>query len=363
MLENIFSKKVEKNIRLGDSTQDFDITQSLLETLIMIEESYLDINSKHIHVTHLALKDQNINILTEGLGDAMHSVIEFFKKLLKKFTDFMKRIFMVIYAYLGDFNSFITKYKDKLRDLKPDFTIMGYEYSFNPNIPSLNEVSNVISDYNSELDKIDNMKKGDIIKEREEFTSESFMNRVRGKVIGINGEISSDEFLERVKSVYRNNTDMDKDMDEIVVNKSYLDNIISEYPRLKTTIADAIKGRDRIITLINNMKTFFEKSASTYYKGSTKVMGMYKVNINNNSSSLNKGDIVERNYDLQKMDIINTFFNFKYTQSKEIGSICVTAMIEKVNAIKECMNLYKTIIRKSLFQNSEKIEKKVRGES
>jgi len=360
MLENIFSKKVTTN-RPKAYIEDFDVTQSHLETLLILEENYFDINRNHIQVTHLALKDQNVDILTEGMGDFIHSVIEFFKNLLNRFIEFMKNVFMIIYAYIGDFDSFLTKYKDKFSDLKPDFTVKGYEYTFSSSIPKLDEVTNVINDYNSELDKVHTMKKADIIKEREEFTSETFMNKVRAKVIGANGEITSEEFLDHTKRTYRNN--VDKDEIDITVNKSYLDKVINDYPNLKRTFNDANKEKDRVISLIESMKNFFEKSASTYYRNTTKVTGMHHISMNSNSSGITKDDTVEHNYDLQKMDVINTFFNFKYTQSKEIGSICITVMTEKVNAIKECMKLYKVIIRKSLFSGPEKKIETIRGDS
>ena len=353
MLENIFSKTIKSsNNKLNDYNKDnFNVTESYLELLLVLEESYFNINSDHMRVTHLALKESNIEILTEGIGDFIHSVIKFFKDLLNRFTKFIKSIFMVIYAYIGDLDSFITKYKDKLKELNPNFTVKGYKYTFESNIPKLNEVTNVINDYNNELSQVHTMSKADIIKEREEFTSETFMNKVRAKVIGVSGEVASDDFLDRTKSIYRNNED--KVPQEISVDKMYLNSIIENYSNLKKVFTDTTSERDKVITLITSMKNFFEKSASTYYKDTNKMMGMHSISLNSNSSGIVKDERVEHQYDMKKMDVINTFFNFKYTQSKEIGNICVTAIIEKVNALKECMKMNKMIIHKSLFSGTD----------
>jgi hypothetical protein len=109
---NIFNKNNIKNpSRITYENEDFDVTQSCLESLLIIEDAYYEINKNHIQATHIALKEQNIQILTEGFGDFINSVVKFFDNLLKRFKEFMRKVFMVINAYFGDFDKFLSKYR------------------------------------------------------------------------------------------------------------------------------------------------------------------------------------------------------------------------------------------------------------
>ena len=290
-----------------------------------------------------------MEILQESFSDFIHSVISFFKNLLDKFKEFMKRIFMIIYAYLGDFEKFLDKYKEHLRGLDPKFTIKGFKYTFKSNIPNLDIIDNIINSYNSELNDIDNMTKDKIIEEREKFMATSNLNKIRANIIGISGEVDSDEYLKDVKKIFRDNNDEKIDID---VNKSFLTTVIADYPFLKKQYSDSIKERDNIITVIEKIKSFFEKSASIYYKGKDKTIGAKLLNRNGNKAQV--GDNVEKSYSESKINLFNTFFSFKFIQSKEVGSMCTMASIEKVNALKECLSFYRDIIKKCAFKGSNK---------
>jgi hypothetical protein len=240
---------------------------------------------------------------------------------------------------------------DKLSSLDPDFTIKGFIYTFNNSIPNLNRIDAIISDYNSDLSEIDKKTKADIIKEKQEFTLPEHMNKIRAEILGVSGGIESENFSKETRRIYRD--DKEEEID-ITVNGSYLASIINGYPNMKKLYNDASKEKDRVIILIENMKSFFEKNGSIYYKNNNKTIGMSYINgKNKNENNVVKGEKVEKGYDINSLDKINTFFNFKYQQSKDIGNLCIVAITEKVNAIKEALKLHRIIIRKSLFGNKE----------
>jgi len=352
-LKNIFNKNIICNkptsLLLTTDNIDFDTSQSCLEYFILLEEKYFNINKNHLQSAHIGIKDNNIEILQEGFGDFINSVISFFKNLLDKFKEFMKRIFMVIYAYLGDFEKFLDKYKEELRGLDPKFSIKGFKYTFKSNIPNLEIIDNIINSYNSELNDIDNMTRDKIIEQREKFMSTTNLNKIRANIIGVTGEVSSEDYLKDVKKIFRDNNDEKIDID---VNKSFLTTIIADYPFLKKEYSDSIKERDNIIVIIEKIKSFFEKSASVYYKGTDKTIGVKLLNRNGNKIQIN--DTVEKNHSESKINLINTFFSFKFTQSKEIGSICTIACIEKANALKECLSFYRETIKRCAFKGPKK---------
>lgn len=348
---NIFSSKpVVETTRVQNEMDDFDMTQSYLESVLILEDEYTSINVEHYQVTHMAMKENNIDILTEGLGDILRSIVKFFANLLEKFKGFMKKAFMIINAYIGDFGKFLDKYKDQLGKLNPDFTIKGFEYTINSDIPKIDKIKNIIDDYNTELNNVDKLTKAKIIKQREEYTSSNYLDKVRGYIIGTGGDVSSDEYVDECKKVYRKNQ---SDEQEIHVDKSYLSTVLSQYSSLSKLYTDITKERDKTILMIDQMKNFFQNGASVYYKGQSKTIGAYKMNTSSTSNQITKGDKIERGYEVGKMEILNTFFNYKFAQSKSLGVISITAMVEKVNAIKEQMKLMRVIVRKSMFNEKK----------
>jgi len=348
-LKNIFNKNNSNNksikTLLTTDDIDFDTSQSCLEYFILLEEDYFNINKEHLQSAHIANKDKNMEIIREGFNDFINSVISFFKNLLDKFKEFMKRIFMIIYAYLGDFEKFLDKYKEQLRGLDPKFNVKGFKYSFKSNIPNLDIINNIINSYNSELNDIDNMTKDKIIEQREKFMATANLNKIRANIISVSGEVSSEDYLKDVKKIFR---DGNEEKIDIEVNKSFLTTVIADYPFLKKNYSDAIKERDDIIAVIEKIKSFFEKNASVYYKGKDKTIGTKLLNRSGNK--IQTGDNVEKNYSESKINLINTFFSFKFAQSKEIGSMCTIACIEKVNALKECLSFYREIIKRCAFK-------------
>ena len=341
---NFFKNNTDKKVSCLQTSDNinFDVTHSCLEYYVSLEENYFNINRQHVQSTHISIKDNSLEILQESFNDFIQSVISFFKNLLDKFTEFMKRLFMVIYAYLGDFEKFLDKYKNNLRNLNPKFDIKGYKYTFKANIPNLDIVNSVINSYNSELSDIDNTSKDNIIEKREKFMATSNLNKIRSTILGKSGETDSEDFIKETKKLFR---DGEEDKIDIEVNKSFLTTVIADYPFLKKQYSDAVKERDDIISIIDKIKTFFEKSASVYYKEKNKTIGAKTLNRDGNKIKI--GNTVEHGFDGGKMKVINTFFSFKFTQSKEIGGMCTTACIEKVNALKE-------IIKRCAFKGPNK---------
>lgn len=357
--QNVFGRKAVTESatvpsRLKYETEDFDFSQTMLEHFIVMEDAFMSISKDHLMVTHLSMKEDSVEILQEGFKDFTHSAVEFFKKMIKKFKEFMDKVFMVIRGYIGNFDKFVDKYKDKLKEMNPDFKISGYEYTFNTAIPRTDKLENIINSYNSELSEIMKMKKEDLVKERETFTSTGELENIRGYVSGTGRAIASEDYLAELKKSYRNGQESD---DTIHVDKQYLAQTLDNYKDLKDTFKNCSRERDKIIRLIESMKDFFARSASVHHKGKEKVMYAHKLEINDDRNGVRRNDTVDIPHSGDRMDIVNIFYNFKWIQSKEIGSICVLAMTEKVNALKEAMKQHEKVIRKSLFSGTDSEDK------
>lgn len=102
------------------------------------------------------------------------------------------------------------------------------------------------------------------------------------------------------------------------------------------------------------MKAFFQRSASVHYKDTTKVMQVQQVDIKDNSGLETRSkDLLDFNQNT--LDVINVFFNFKFAESKEIGSIAITAVVEKIQALKEAIKMNEQIIRGSLSYTKKRM--------
>lgn len=356
-IQNIFSKKVTTPVSTirTESSYDFDATQSLLEMMMIFEEEAYQINEEHLQAMHIGLKDNNVEILTEGLGSAMLAIIKFFKNLIDKFSKFIKNVLMVIRAYIGDFDKFINNYKDELKKLDPDFTIQGFEYTFKENVPNLTRATAIISSFDSDLHDIKRKTKAEINEERQEFANHANLARIRAGIIGRSGEIAAEDFHTEIKKVFRDGQETEQ---EIKVDKAYLHKVIDEYSKIKQMLGKVSRERDNIISLLSSAKAFFEKGASIYYKDNTKMIKSYHISVNDKGDGIKHTDSYDQKYDAVMIEKLNVFYNFKYLEAKEVGTMCVSAMTEKVNAIKENLKLYRAIVRKSIFGNKSGEDKK-----
>jgi hypothetical protein len=347
---NIFNNKPIVQIsNLSTTNDDFDISQAYMESLIVMEDEFFSINQVHLKGVYLGLKENNLEILNEAFGDVLSGIINFFKRMIDSFKEFMKKIGMIIYGYLGDFDKFIKNNKDKLDNLNPSFSTEGFDYVFPNSIPNLNRINDIINEYNDELDEIKDKTAADITKERLNFLKEENINKIRAEVLGKNGEITQDNYIKEIKKTFRSNDEREK---KININKSYLNQIVDEYPKLHKLYGELNTEKDKVISLIEQIKSFFEKSYSVYYNEKTKTLSVNK--IERKDYTINKTDKIESDFEQNrnKLDVLNKFYNFKFIQSKEIGGMCVSVITEKCNALKECLKFYRVIIKKCLFSSS-----------
>lgn len=349
--KNIFyNKQIEnKSVFLPLENKDIDIHTYCLEAMIALEEDFYKINSDNLLATHYGIKEENLEILHEGFGDFINSVVTFFSKLLNKLKDFVKNVFLYISNFIGDFDKFINAHKEEIKKLNPDFDIQGYKYTINDSIPDLSILNSLIHDFNSELSNIDKLKIPDIVAQRNEFNTSANQGKMRASILKKTSELSAEEFQQEIKLIYR---DGEESQNTIHVDHGYLNKVVDDFPNVKRSFDNVRKETDRVIILVNNLKNFFEKSASVYYKNNKKTIGTYK--ISNNNGSMKKDERFERDYEVDKIALINVFFSFKFLQAKEIGNLTVSAMMEKTNALKEQLALYKSIVRRSFFNKETK---------
>jgi hypothetical protein len=332
--------------KLSYATDDFDVTESMLENFIAMEQLFTGITRDQMTAMHYGIIEENYEVLEEGFRDFFASAVEFFKSMARKFSEFMKRIFMVINAYLGSFDKFLEKYKDHIAKLNPDFTIKGYNFQFDTRVPNIDRIKGIVNDFNSELADVDKITKAGIMKEREEFTSEVYTDKIRAEVIGVSSSISKENYLKEVQRKFHSGAE---EAIDIKVDKAVLNATVSGHSELKKTYKECAQQRDRVILLIDSMKTFFERGVNINYSGENRVIQAHTIGFNDEGSRVHTTDAVNSSNNTSNHERLNLFYNFKLLQSKELGGIVVTAVIEKVNSLKQALKQSEYIIRKSLM--------------
>lgn len=346
MQQNIFKNIYSSRATATESIfkNDYNVTEPLLEALMVIEDEYMKINMEHLQATHLAIKTSNPEILTEGLGDFFKSAGAFFRNMLNSFTAFMKKIFMIIRSYIGDFDKFISTYKDKIKDLSPNFSVKGYEYNFIEGIPKLDKIFNIIESFNSDISDIDNITTDQILKDRDEYTNEAYMNQVRASVLNEGGEVSPENFMKSIHEKFRGSTE---EID-ITVDKPYISKIVTDYPKLKTMAKNVSTEKDKVIRTLEAVKNFFEKGASIQYSATKKVITVRKID-QKSDGGITNGESIDHDFNDSYLKKVNVFYNYKFKQAKELTVIAVTSLSEKINLIKEAMKMYRVILRRAMF--------------
>lgn len=346
MFKNIF--QVQKNQNTSNiiyENANFCFEHTLLDIEYILEDTYFDINRDHMTAVHIGIKSNNSNILQEGFNDFINSAVEFFKKMIAKFTDFMKRVFMYLNAYIGDFEKFIKRHHKALSVKYPDFTIQGYKFTIDNNLPNTSLIDEMISEYNSEISNVSSMTKAEIVKKRTDTMGVKNMNKIRGQLLNISENIEKDDFSDKVKNIFR---DGDSTTDMITVNHDLLNDILNNYSNLVKQFKDAKKQKDKMISLLENIKSFFEKSASLQYIEGKKSIVANNIEVNSNKNSISKSGSSTVDHSPDTLVLYNTYFNFKFAYAKELSSMCVTIMSEKVSAMKEELKQCKDIVRRCI---------------
>lgn len=355
MFKNIFSSQYRPEAKetIVYEASDFCFESALLDIQCVMEDTFFDINKDHMTATHIGLKYGDENILREGFEDFKNSVVDYFKRLIEKIKEFMKKVFMFINAFMGDFEKFINKYKNELMKKKPNFQIQGYKYTIDENNVDTSIIQELVSEYNSELNSVEKMTKEDVIKLRKEKMSKSNLETVRQKILGVSYKIEKDEFKETCKKLYR---DGEEDPQSIDIDSSVLQETINSFSNIKKAYVSAKKEKDKLIAMLESLKNFFQKSASVQYINGSSTIKTHNISLNSDAGRINKDDAHLTSNSTSKLEVYNTFFNFKFAYAKEVSNICSVALTERVTALKDQLKQSKEIVRKSMTASEKEKE-------
>lgn len=353
---------LERFIPTKESALGFSVTKTkgikdpVLEgysDLEYFEIQSMNIMREHLLSTHHGIASGSMEIVTEGLGDMLTSAVNFFKELIKKLVEFAKNSLLYLTSMFVNFEKFMNKHKDKLAKDGISYTVWGYDYTLGERVPKTDQMASIVSEFNKGLEEVGKLSKIDIVRQRDEYMNDGEVDKLRGKILGINSPIESLEYKDEIRKIFRSG---ETDEKEIKVDKTVILRFMQNHKDARKILDEVRSERSKIEAVYRSLETFFAKGTKQIYVNSNRTTRSQKVDLklDGKDSTVKYTDTVDTSSTSVMNDTLNYFYSFKWKQAQLIGALSYQAYIERVNAIKEALGLYEKTIRAAIFAVSEK---------
>lgn len=291
------------------------------------------------------------DIIMESVSDTFSSISKGIHKFIESVKSFFKNVLLHITASKQDLDKLAKEVEKVIKDKDNiDFEISGYEFTVsNTNPPNIDELGKIVTNYNADMANLKDLKIKDIKDNIIDWMTESNLDRLRGEILGTNNSIPESDYLSEIRKYYRNGEDSTS---TIKINKDKVLNIISKSNSLEELKKSAIKDRDEFVTLLTKTENFFGRTIQTYYKDNTKHSNVSKISIDNNKFSKTDNDMA---VDENAIKIISAYAMYKNKQVKKLSGMINLVVCERVNAIKDQIEMERDILKKCLFNKSSKV--------
>ena len=301
--------------------------------------------------TYQAVACNDMTIAMEGLGDMAKSAWEFFKKIIDKIITFVKNTFNYIMSYIGDFESFIDKYKDKA-DFK-EFQVSGYTYTIDSEDVDTGAISKLVDEYNTNSKKIKDWELHNLQSYINQELSKDKVSEIRGKICGTS-PIKENRFVDALKKKYRSGK---SSRSNFKINKSNINEYIDNFKKMKETLKDIKEDSRNVTDALQDMADFFKGMPQYEYKSSDKKeITQSKMSFDKEKGATIETDSERVEYSNEVYKKMTMYYNFCFRMTRELASVYTKAYTEKVSAAKEALSFYKDIIRTALSPFADKEE-------
>ena len=346
MLNNIFSKRVASTPDFVVSTQE-SLMESFSDTelsdfLLLEEATMTQAVIENARYMYLGEREDAIEIVQESASDFLNSAVEFFKRLIAKVKEWFGKIFLLIQTLIGNTGKILEQNKDTFLKKKARFDILGFEYNIKDGAPNMGPVDNLIAEYNREISKIKDVTSQDISERRESFKGS--IHKLRGEILTSGESIDGGNLREEADAFFRKG---DTDSSTITVDNAYIQRIANEYSGIKKHYDESVKQKRQLEVQLESLKRFFENGARQLKYDSSGEKVITTSAIQRKDSRVSRtGEETQSVATTSTLKHLNTYFNFRYEQSKEMSSIILTVLESKVRALKEQLKFYDVCIRK-----------------
>jgi len=299
-----------------------------------------------------AVSCNDMEIALEGLGDMLKSACEFFKTIIKKIAAFIKNTFYYLMSYVTDFEKFIDRYKENIQNFK-EFEVNGYTYTIDSQPIDSSGITNIINQYNKNIKTINSKEYSDIQTMISKEMGKESLGKLRSTLCGkTSGFIRPEKFIDEMNKRFRNGK---TSTSNIKVNSGTVNSFIDEFKRCKAMLPDVKEDGYNVQSVLDDMEKFFYSLPKYEYVDSDdKRIKHYKL-----STDLKKGDFTadesdEEGYSTEYYKKLTAYYNFCYRMCREIAGMYTKAYTTKIEAIKEAISFYTSVIRKAISPFNER---------
>lgn len=305
--------KLEENYYVNNS----------LKFLLECHEELLSYR-QNFYKTILESSNNNPYIINESFSEIVSKIKSIIKKILAYIETLIKR-FATQLAKLVKSDKYIIKSKKQIEKFPKDrsFTISGYEFTINDNIPIVDIVGLDLSEVR---DKLKDLNDNDIVARIGELSElifklsdEGKMDDIRGQILNVDYPIPESNFGNEIFSIYRDGKSEDSD---IRIERENVLKSLKDFENYDRKIKEVKRLQSQITAKYKSLESQFE----SLIKSDITFDGNSKLN-----NSINSGKYSAENIDKLK-NHLNSLLLAQIQQIQRISNLHVSAIAAKLDA-------------------------------
>lgn len=337
---------------LTESCKEINAEAWITEQMINHDNEAFEIMHEFALAQYISQKDDLPEVLMEGFGDFLESAVKFFANLLKSVAEFFKKVFTYFSSFFMAFDKFLEKHKDKINDAHK-IEVEGYTYTLDKDVPVLDPINKLISEFNSEITHIEDMELSKLRNRIDEYNNGNKVEELRGIIAASPSPLDSDELAPHLHQLFRNGAD---DKSSMTLEPTDLLEMANGYKKLKESVKKIKKDQLNTERLLGSLKAFFEKGQKTVYSGRDKLHKTNTITQDDKGKRYKDGETTEYKDDNKLVHVLNLYYSFRYTQARDLCNIAVRTATLKTNAYKECLSFYEKCLRKAVLGSGTSVD-------
>ena len=268
-------------------------------------------------------------ILMEGFSDMLHSIGDWFKKIVTAIKDFFVKAFKSVTDSMASLEEFVRRNKDYLVKTDIDTTLSGFTFTvLKSPVPDMSAFDNLIGSYNDIVSNLTDREASKIKSESTEFLRRDNLAKLRGQVLGSGSGYEQDGFVTEVRKFYRDGSDS---AHTVNVDRDYIQSIVDHVTELTNAKKSAVEDRDRILKLLSRAEKFFNSNIVMSYAGGSSKIKTKTISSNSSSKTFDTKEGNDIDYE-NNYKTYSTLINAKYNETKALANIITVVVTERMNA-------------------------------
>lgn len=294
---------------------------------------------------------QNISEASSGVDvlGALSNFFGFVKKIIEKFLKFIKSIFERFIAKLNSLignDKFLHKHKDEIVNFNDDnsFTIKGFKYTFENNIPNTEPIVSFGEDLFHDINPGSNktLTSSAIKQATANFNTEAAYEKFRGDVLGKTTAISSGDYAEELFKIFRDGDTTASDLDigstEISESKRRFLSFKDTKKAIENNEKNIKRAYDSLLSLVKKISEF----------NGTLSIEDFKKNLPSEFNNIEVDGIKDNSMTTDFMSTVDLYIKSKCNLIQEFSNIHAMAFTAKLDAVMDCNKQDKAILYKAL---------------